>query len=177
MIFVAIPNTDIINMHRRSLATEIKSLYGRDIWQQIQLLEKLRVKIQRRVADLTFLKNCRDLNLIPTFAVINHRMRSKWNMKAFDKLSMHLVKLEIKKTRFNLDHLARDSLKLHLKLAATIRQDLWLAADSNAALKAERELEKTRTKHHRKILKMQAQSMKKQQFGNMQVTIEESTNM
>ena len=60
---------------------------------------------------------------------------------------MHLVKLEIKKTRFNLDHLARDSLKLHLKLSTTIRQDLWLAADSNAALKAERELEKTKTKH------------------------------
>ena len=46
--------------HHRNLATKITSLHGRDIWQQFRLLEKLRVKIKRRVGDLHFLKYCRD---------------------------------------------------------------------------------------------------------------------
>lgn len=152
---VEIPNMHPETNHHRNLATEITSLYGREVWQYIRLLEKLRVKIQRRAADLTFLKDCRDMKLTPTFAVINHCMRSKWNARAFDKLSTSLVKTEIRKTRFKLDRLSQDALKLHLELAATVNFDLWKAADANAALKADREGRETRTKHQKKLTNLQ----------------------
>ena len=106
--------------HHRSLATEITSLYGREIWNHVRLLEKLRVKIMKRAEDLNFLKTCRDKKLIPSFDVINHRMRNSCNQKSFVKLSLTLVRTEIKRTCTSLDRLYRDALSLHLKLSATI---------------------------------------------------------
>ena len=60
--------------HHKSLATEITSQYGREIWNHVWLLEKLRVKIMKRAKDLNFSKTYRDKKLTPWFTVINHRM-------------------------------------------------------------------------------------------------------
>jgi hypothetical protein len=38
--------------------TEVSSLYGRETWNNFRLLENLRIKINRRVVDLVFLKQC-----------------------------------------------------------------------------------------------------------------------
>ena len=54
--------------HHRSLATEITSQYGREIWNHVRLLEKLRVKIMKRAEDLNLLKTCRDKNLTYLFS-------------------------------------------------------------------------------------------------------------
>lgn len=54
--------------HYRNLQTPSTTLYGRQVWIEIRNLEKITVKIERRAADLDFLKHCRDFNLIPPFA-------------------------------------------------------------------------------------------------------------
>ena len=69
------------------------------------------------------------------FATIKHKMRNNQNNKAFEKLSETLVRMEIKKTRDILDCMSQDALTLHLKLAVTIRSDLWIIADASTALK------------------------------------------
>jgi hypothetical protein len=56
------------NPNHRNLINQIISLYGRETLDEIRVLEKLRVKIKRRVADLEFLKKCRDENVLPKFA-------------------------------------------------------------------------------------------------------------
>ena len=57
--------------HHKSLATEITSLYKREIGNHVRLLEKLRVKIMKRVEDLNFLKNCRDKKLANSLICCN----------------------------------------------------------------------------------------------------------
>ena len=49
--------------HRRILQIEIATMYGRDIAKETRRLELTRIKIQRRDADLDFLKRCRDTNI------------------------------------------------------------------------------------------------------------------
>ena len=46
------------NYHHRNLNEQITSLHGREILDEVRKLEKLRVKIRRRAADLEFLKQC-----------------------------------------------------------------------------------------------------------------------
>ena len=53
-----------------SLKTKIVSLHGGDSWDEICFLEKTRMKTEKRAADLKFLKECRDNNLIPQFTRI-----------------------------------------------------------------------------------------------------------
>jgi hypothetical protein len=67
------------NPNHNNLTHQIISLYGRETLDEIRVLEKLRVKIKRRVADLEFLKKCRDENVLPKFAQIQHRTKNKWN--------------------------------------------------------------------------------------------------
>ena len=62
---VVSPITSPSTYHHRNLATEITSLHGRDIWQKFRLLERLRIKIKMRAADLNFLKQCRDKKIPP----------------------------------------------------------------------------------------------------------------
>jgi hypothetical protein len=65
------------NNHHENINSQIISLYIREILDEIQVLEKLRVKIQRRVENLEFLKACKDKNILPKFACINHKIKNK----------------------------------------------------------------------------------------------------
>ena len=85
---------------------------------------------------------------------IKHRLRNNYSRKAFDTLSETLVGIEIKKTGAALDCLSRDALTLHLKLAVTIRSDLWSVADARASLKASNQETKARNKQSMKLAKM-----------------------
>ena len=59
------------NNNHISLRTIIISLRGGEFLVDSYYLEKIWIKISRRAADHHFLKECRDLNLIPDFACIN----------------------------------------------------------------------------------------------------------
>jgi len=112
------------------------------------------VKIARRAADLQFLKSCRDNNLIPSFAQINHRLHNKFNSKAFSQLSITLIRAEIKRVRASLDNLGRSTLSAHLKLANRINKDLWSVIDARSALKANNEGHIAQARHHKKLFKL-----------------------
>jgi hypothetical protein len=134
---VVLSNSEKQNSHHKNLNYQITSLYGREILDETRVLEKLRVKIKRRAADLDFLKRCRDNNVLPKFTCIEHKIKSKWNKTTFCTLGKSIVRGEIKKNRCALDSLSKTALKLHLKLAHAIHPDLWKKIDVLAALKAE----------------------------------------
>jgi hypothetical protein len=148
------PENNFETPHHRNLKTVISSLYGRETWNNFRLMENLRIKIIRRAVDLDFLKQCRDNNLTPKFAFINHQLRSRWNYKAFEQLSRALVRGEIRRTCTALDFLSKMALELHLQLAHEIRTDLWMVMDASAALKAEGEGRKANERHTRKLQKL-----------------------
>jgi len=85
-----------------SLKSRILSLHGGDVWSEILLLERFRVRITRRAVDLHFLKNCTDNNLIPPFAQFKHRLQNRYNNKAFLQQSFSLIRSEIKRARASL---------------------------------------------------------------------------
>jgi len=124
------------DINHKCLKSIIISPYGGDTWSEIILLEKNRVKIERRAADLQFLKNCRDNNLISPFTQINHRLHNKFNSKAFFQLIISLFRAEIKRVRASLDNIGCSAFSAHLKLASKINKDLWSVIDARAALKA-----------------------------------------
>jgi len=150
---VAIP-TNHENSNHRNIFNQITSLYGRETLDEIRVLEKLRVKIKKRLTDLEFLKDCRDKNVLPKFAQIQHRNRNKWNSAAFAKLGLSIVKGEIKRNRYNLDRLSRNALRLHLKIAQTITPELWKKVDAIAAMKAEKSYLESHTRHASKLRRL-----------------------
>ena len=68
-------------------------------------LELTRIKIQHGATDLDFLKICRDSNILPKFAIINHRTRNCRNNWAFDRLGFAIIRGEIRRTHNALDSL------------------------------------------------------------------------
>jgi hypothetical protein len=123
------------NRNHINLINQIISLYGRETLDKIRVLEKLRVKIKRRMADLEFLKKCRDENVLPKFAQIQQRTKNKWNNATFSRLGLSIIRGEIRKNRCILEHLSKNALKLHLKLAQVVTPELWKIVDVIAAMK------------------------------------------
>ena len=70
--------------------TEITTLHGRDMLRRIKLFETTRINIVHHVVDLAFLKRCRDNQITPSFATINHRLRSR---RSTEKIVSNLKKL------------------------------------------------------------------------------------
>jgi len=149
------PDHDSTKNFHRSLKSNITSLYGGETWKEICLLEILRIKIERRAADLQFLKQCRNKKIIPPFAKINHRLFNHYNNKLFLKLSLALIRSEIKRTRAALDRLNHLALSSHLKLTMEISFDLWKIIDAKAALKAQSEGRIARERQSRKLAKLE----------------------
>lgn len=143
------------NNSHRGLKTNITSLYGGETWKEICILEMLRIKIERRAADLQFLKQCRNKRIIPHFAKVNHRLFNQYNNKSFLKLSLALIRSEIKRTQAALDNLNRLALSWHLKLTMKISPDLWKIVDAKAALKAQTEGRIARERQSKKIAKLE----------------------
>jgi len=91
----------------RNLKTMITSLYGGETRKKLYLMEKLRIKTNRRVFYLNFLKWCMDNSLIPIFSSIKHCLQIRWNYKAFDNLIGALIQGDIRRTCALLDSLSR----------------------------------------------------------------------
>ena len=73
--------------NHRSLKNIISELYRKEINEEILHLEKLQIIIEKKRDNLTFLKRCRDSNIVQVFTVINHHLRNQWNNEAFLKCS------------------------------------------------------------------------------------------
>jgi hypothetical protein len=123
------------NNGRKSLRTEILTLYGQDTADKIRQFERMRLQVMRRKSDLTFLKRCRDADVTPIFTIINHRLRNKKNDCIFHKANISLLRNEIQKARFKLDNLSRKLLVLHTTLANIIQPPLWARIDACSSLK------------------------------------------
>jgi len=148
------PVPDSKDTNHRSLKSKILSLYGGDTWSEILSLESFRVRITRRAADLHFLKNCRDNNLIPPFAQVKHRLQNRYNSKAFFQLSFSLIRSEIRRARASLENLGRLALSTHLKLANSIDKNLWAIIDARTALKADNEGQIAQARQRKKLSKL-----------------------
>jgi hypothetical protein len=79
------------NPHHRNLIDQIIFLYGRETLDEIHDLEKLSVKIKKRIVDLVFLKNYRNRNVLPKFVQIEHKARNRWNKSAFFNLGLSIT--------------------------------------------------------------------------------------
>ena len=110
--------------HRRKLQTEIATLYGRDIAKETHKIESTRIKIQHKAVFLDFLKIFRDTNILPKFTIVKHHLINYRNDQAFDCLGFAIVRGEISGTCATLNNLLGIAIKLHLKLAHTLRADL-----------------------------------------------------
>jgi hypothetical protein len=129
-------------------------MYGRETLDEIRVLEKLRVKIKRRLADLEFLKKCRDENVLPKFAQIQHRTKNRWNNMAFSRLGLSIVRGKIKKNRCILERTSKNALKLHLKLAQITTPGLWRIVDALATMKAETTYAEENNRHVSKLKRL-----------------------
>jgi hypothetical protein len=66
-------------------------------------------------------------------------------------LGLSTVRNEIKKNRFYLDNLSKNALKLHLKLAHSIKPELWRTIDSLSTIKADKEYKQAHTIQNSKL--------------------------
>jgi len=121
--------------------------------------QKIRVKIERREAGLFFLKHFRDFNLVPPFSFVNHTLCSLHTQIYFDEIILSLIHHKIHRTRFYLDNLSSFSFKNHLKLAATIRQDLWATINASTVVKVDKEGHLTCEKQNEKINKLKVRCL------------------
>jgi len=63
----------------RNLKDKILTQYGREIMKEVRRFERNRWLLMKKKTDHTFLKRCKDSSIIPTFAKINHSLRSHHN--------------------------------------------------------------------------------------------------
>ena len=132
-----------------NLNESIDSLHGGDSLQEIRLLERKRITLSRGIERLSFLKRCRTGGIIPTFAQIKHNLRNK-HTDIFSHASMDLIRKEIKQARKQLDILSRECVNLHLKLAGTIRHDLWMRFPACLSAKVIKICKEMKSKHDKK---------------------------
>ena len=57
-----------------SLNHLILSLYGEDTLKETRRFERARIKLKKHLADLTFLKRCRDHRILPKFTAFKHHL-------------------------------------------------------------------------------------------------------
>jgi hypothetical protein len=160
-----------------NIIDHICSLYKRETLDEIRLMEKLKVKIQRRIEDLEFLKNCIDKKVLQKFVCIEHKMRNKWNNTTFCKSGFSIVNREIRRTRYALDNRSKTMLKLHLKLANTIRPELWKTIDVLATLKVDKENCVVRTRQKIKLDKLINKNNIKNNVNNNNTNMKKVVNL
>ena len=104
---------DAMNPHCGISANLISYWYGVETLRELRRLEKLQIDKCKKISHLSFLKQCRDRNLVPTFAKISHPLKNNLNNLLFKKMGRMLVRDQIKSLRCALDKLDRQLLPLH----------------------------------------------------------------
>ena len=92
--------------------------------------ERIRLKVAKKISNLTFLKRYRDASVIPSFAIIKHKLNLLKNFHIFLKVNISLVRSEIFKMRRELDKLSKELLTLHLILSNFVSPSLWSRVDA-----------------------------------------------
>ncbi|GLJ45836.1 hypothetical protein SUGI_0964920 [Cryptomeria japonica] len=118
-------------------------------------LEFLRIKLAKTVADLAFLKRCRDCCLIPSFMKISHYLWSPYTKTIFSRACLSLLRSVIKSTTRAIDFLNSRLLPLHLELASSLRPDLWLRLDLTSYARASGHKEECSKRQKRKFFNLQ----------------------
>ena len=96
---------DAMNLQCEISTNLIYNRYGAETLRDLRHLEKLHIDKCKKIAHLSFLKQCRDTNVIPTFAKISHPLKNNHKNMLFKKMSLMLVRDKIRSLRFSLDKL------------------------------------------------------------------------
>lgn len=125
-----------INDNRGSLRNHLTNLYGERTYTQTRQLDHLRQKREKLLSSLTFLKRCRDEEVIPVCMKIRHPLNNARNATIFKKTSNALLRSEIQHTRWELNRINIDLYQLHLQLSHTLKTEDWDNVDRITTLQA-----------------------------------------
>ena len=121
-LFIANSPQDAIDIYREFSAKTITDRYGVDIPRNLRCLEKIRISKGNKIAQLSFLKKCRDNHIIPTFGRVSHILRSNRNNHIFNKMSVMLVRIIV--LCFSFYKLDCELLELHFCLSNALDKDI-----------------------------------------------------
>ena len=113
-----------INNYCGFSSKSIADQYGADILRNLRRLEKSTISKGNKIAQLSFLKKCRDSHIILTFGRVSHILRSNRNNHIFNKMSVMLVRDEIRVLHFSLYKLDCELLELHFFLSNALDKDI-----------------------------------------------------
>ena len=88
-----------IESTRGSLKNIIKYLYGESILTKVNTFNKLRSFLVKKLSNLTFLKRCRDDNIIPKFLQLKDHLGTHKSKNILHKTSFILIKERIHITK------------------------------------------------------------------------------
>ena len=146
---------DAMNPHYGISTNLISYRYGAETLRELRRLEKLQIDKCKKIAHLSFLKQCRDTNVIPSFAKISHPLKNNHNNLLFKKMGLMLVHDQIKSLRCALDKLNRQLLLLHTQLANSIDKLTWDYWDRCSRRRVDVMSKKLRAKHDSKLFKLE----------------------
>ena len=115
---------DAISIYHEFSPRTITHSYGVDILRNLRRLEKSTISKRNKIAQLSFLKKCRDNHIIPTFGRVLHILRSNRNNHIFNKMSVMLVRDQIRVLRFSFYKLDCELLELHFCLSNALDKDI-----------------------------------------------------
>lgn len=140
----------MLNNHE-NLKTKITSRYGRLIFQAVRELEKTRVKIEKLLCALAFLKRCRDNNIIPKCVQITPKKHIFHGNKILKSASEKLLRNLIRSNRFNINNYSKQENYLKEKLCNVLYSDDWEIIDVITFDQAKRCSELIKQKHMKKF--------------------------
>ena len=146
---------DAMNPHCIIPANLISYWYGEETLRELTRLEKLQIDKCKNIAHLSFLKQCRDKNIIPTFARITHSLKNNHNNMLFKKMGFMLVRDQIRNIRFSLEKLDRQLLILHTQLENALDKVTWDYWDRCSSRRADMIYKKLKIKQNSKLLKLE----------------------
>ena len=85
-----------------NIHAQILHLYGEDCLKETRVFEKLRLKLKKRMVDLTFLKRYRDSSILPFFTQIKHHLGRHDHQRILVKAKQDILGVEIQSTRLDL---------------------------------------------------------------------------
>ena len=119
----------IHSIHQEKLKSYIIHLYGEEIHRKVCELGALRKEKARLLCSLNFLVNCRDEEVIPTFAKIKSPLKSKKVDRILRRTSFALLRERIQDKRRSLDYNARRLMDVHLRLSTILSPLDWEFVD------------------------------------------------
>ena len=109
--------------------SRIKYFYGESILAKVNTFSKLRSFLAKKLSNLTFLKRCRDNNMIPKFLQLKDHLGTHKSKNILHKTNLILINEHIHFTKLQIVQIFHKTFKLHLFLFTTLRHDIWQTLD------------------------------------------------